>query len=57
LERAANEQRCALTHHPADLFLGQRLSAELFDQLIGGLGEIASRVDEGAVEIEGNQAL
>jgi hypothetical protein len=30
----SNEQRCTLTHHPADLFFGQDLPTELFDQLI-----------------------
>ena len=34
-QRAADEQRRALAHHPADLFLGQGLAAELLDQLIG----------------------
>ena len=33
--RASDEQAGPLTHHAADLFLGQGLAAELFDQLIG----------------------
>ena len=54
---AADEQRRTLTHHPADLFFGQGLAAELLDQLIGRVREIAPRIDEGAVEIERNQAV
>jgi len=54
---APDQQARALADHATDLLLGQRLTAELFDQLIGGLGKIAPRIDEGAVEIEGNQAV
>ena len=54
-QSAPDEQRRTLAHHPADLLLGQGHATELLDQLIRRFGEIAPRVDEGSVEIEGNQ--
>ena len=54
---ASDEQAGPLTHHAPDLFLGQGLAAKLLDQLIGRIRQIAPRIDEGAVEVERNQAV
>jgi hypothetical protein len=57
VESAFHEQRRSLSDHAADRFLGQRLSPELDDQLVGGFSEVAVRIDQRAIEVEGDQAL
>ena len=54
---ASDEQCRTVTHHPADFFFSESLAAELLDQLIRRVRQIATRIDEGAVEIERNQAV
>ena len=49
--------RAPVAHHAAHRLFGQRRAAELGDQLVGRIREVAPGVDERAVEIEGDQAL
>jgi hypothetical protein len=52
---ARNERRCALADHPADLIFGKRIGAARFENRVGGVGDVAARVDERAVEVENDQ--
>src|SRR5690606_35561036 len=50
-----DEHRRPLADHAADGLLGKRRTPLFHEQGVGRLGEIAPRVDEGAVEIEDNK--
>jgi len=56
-ERAVDQHARAVAHHAPHGLLGQRRAAQPGDQLVGRVREVAPRVDEGAVEIERDQAL
>ena len=56
-ERAPDERGRPFADHTANRLFRQGRSSELDDQLVGGIREIAPRVDQGAVEIENNQAV
>jgi hypothetical protein len=54
LQRPCDQHAGALAHHPPDRVLGQRRAAQLDDQVVGRIRQVASRIDERAVEIEGD---
>ena len=54
-ERARDKRLCAFADHRADGALVERACAAGDQQLVDRRGEIASRVDEGAVEIKNDQ--
>src|SRR4051812_8392323 len=56
-ERPSDQQRCTLADHGGNRRLGQRQSAEFGDQIVGGIGQITTRIDQGAIEVECNQAV
>ena len=53
---AGDQQARTLTDHVTDGFFGDWRSTELGDELVGGIGKIAARVDERAVQVERDQA-
>ena len=55
-ERALDQHARAFADHPPDRVFRKRRGAELTEQLIGRIGEVAARVDERPVEIERDQA-
>jgi len=55
-QRAPHEHLRAFAHHLRDRVLRQRRRVELGEQIVDRIGEVAGRIDEGAVEIERDQA-
>ena len=51
-EGAGDERRGAVAHHAADLIFRQRRAGALDEQRVGRVREIASRIDQRAVEVE-----
>ena len=54
-ERAGNEERRAVAHHPADRLFRMRRAATRLEHGIRRLGNVAPRIDERPVEIEDEQ--
>jgi hypothetical protein len=52
LNRPPHEKRGALAHHRPDRLFAERRTSQFGDERVGRVGEIATRVDQRAVEIE-----
>lgn len=50
-----DEDGRAVSYHARDTFFAERLSAELDDQGVGRVGEVAAGIDKGSVEIENDK--
>jgi hypothetical protein len=55
-KRTRHERRRAVAHHAADAIVGQPVRTARFVQRIGRVRDVASRIDERAVEVEDDQA-
>jgi hypothetical protein len=56
LQRSHDERGGPVANHLSNLLLGNRLGAVRHQQFVGGIGDIAPRVDKRAIEVEDEQA-
>src|SRR5258708_37847734 len=56
-KRPRDERRRAVADHPPDAFFSEWSGAALLEQRVRCLGDIAPRVDEGAVQIEHDETV
>ncbi len=56
LQRAHDERGGPVADHLSDLLFGNRLGAARHQQLVGGIGDIAPRVDKRAIKVEDEQS-
>jgi hypothetical protein len=55
LEGARHEGRRTVSDHPPDAVLGQPRGAARFEQRVGGVGDVASGVDQRAVQVKDDE--
>jgi len=52
LQRADDERGGSVANHSSDVFLGDRRGAVRHQELVGGVCDVAPRIDQRAIQVE-----